>query len=98
VKSELARVVHSINALEWNAFDGFANVAVNCRINEEEEIYVIPLHPIASILFNDLTTSIDWNEASTPIDLAKITVTALNQDSQTNLSLIKILFQVDSSA
>ncbi|KAF8806709.1 hypothetical protein BYT27DRAFT_7028944, partial [Phlegmacium glaucopus] len=45
-----------------------------------------------------LTTSVDWNKASQPIDLAKVTVAALNQNSKTILSLAKFPFYVDSGA
>ena len=98
-KKEFARVVHSTDAMEWDAFDGFANLAVVSRIGEEEESdNAILFQHITNISYDDLTTSIDWNEASTPINLAKITVTALNQNSQTILSLIDFSFWVDSGA
>jgi hypothetical protein len=86
-KSEFAGLVHSTDALKWDAFDGFVNLATVDRFDEEE---------IANISFDDLTTSVDWNEVSAPINLAKITVAALNQNSQTNLSLINFSFWVDS--
>ena len=98
-KNEFAGIVHSTDALEWDGFDGFANLAIVGRINEEEESdNIIPLQPVAHISFDDLTTSIDWSETSKPIDLAKITVTALNQNLQTNLSLVNFPFWVDSGA
>ena len=96
LKAEFAGVIHSTDALEWDAFDGFANFATVDNIDEEEEN--IHPQPIANISFDDLTTSIDWDKASTPIDLAKVTVTALNQNSQTNLSLANFPFWVDSGA
>ncbi|KAF8811358.1 hypothetical protein BYT27DRAFT_7030196, partial [Phlegmacium glaucopus] len=45
-----------------------------------------------------LTTSINWADASQPVDFANITVAALNQNSQTLLSLTKFPFYVDSGA
>ena len=100
-KTEFAGVIHSTDALEWDSFDGFANLAFVNTVDEEEEsnnINNIPFQPIANISFDDLTTSIDWNEASKPVDLATVTVTALNQNSQTNLSLVNFPFWVDSGA
>ncbi|KAF8811156.1 hypothetical protein BYT27DRAFT_7010240, partial [Phlegmacium glaucopus] len=45
-----------------------------------------------------LTTSINWDEASQPVDFKKITAAALNQKSQMTLSLTKFPFYMDSGA
>jgi len=92
---EFAGVVHSTNELEWDDFDGFANVAF---IEEEEskpEVFNASLDPLT---LDRLTTSINWDETSQPVDLAKITIAALNQDSKTILSLSQFPFYVDSGA
>ncbi|KAF8810569.1 hypothetical protein BYT27DRAFT_7023291, partial [Phlegmacium glaucopus] len=44
------------------------------------------------------TTSVNWDEASQSVNFEKITVAALNQKSQTSLSLDKFPFYVDSGA
>jgi hypothetical protein len=51
-------------------------IGVDGGIDKEEEINTqsnanISTQPITNISFDDLTTSIDWNKASTPISLAK---------------------------
>ncbi|KAF8814734.1 hypothetical protein BYT27DRAFT_7081851 [Phlegmacium glaucopus] len=93
--NDFAGVTHTTDDLEW---DGFAHMALIER--GEEEIHInsaaTPEPELTSSI--NLTTSVDWNKASQPIDLAKVTVAALNQNSKTILSLAKFPFYVDSGA
>jgi hypothetical protein len=89
--------VQSTDVLEWDAFDGFAHMA---SVEEEEESTTPATtnHSSPASPFTDLTTSINWDKASQMVDLATITVAALNQHSKTTLALNKFPFYVDSGA
>jgi hypothetical protein len=98
MKNDFAGIIHSTDALEWDDFDGFANMAF---VKEEKNhIFTMTPNPLTpdSLPLDKLTTSINWDEASQPVDFAKITVAALNQDSKTVLSLTQFPFYVDSGA
>ncbi|KAF8798815.1 hypothetical protein BYT27DRAFT_7122410, partial [Phlegmacium glaucopus] len=65
---------------------------------EEEEIQDTIQGPFFPSPSTNFVTSINWDEASQPIDLAQVTVTSLNQTSKTLISLTKFPFYVDSGA
>ncbi|KAF8808395.1 hypothetical protein BYT27DRAFT_7096510 [Phlegmacium glaucopus] len=93
--NEFAGIIQTTDNLEW---DGFSHMAMLKSV--EEEVYGTSATPepnIPASLIN-VTTSINWDEASKPVNFTKITVATLNQSSQTLLSLTKFPFYVDSGA
>jgi len=83
------KMILSTDDLEYRAFPVFTSPGIG---DAPTDI------PAWMTVGGDITSSVDWNVQSRPVDLAAISTSAPNQTGRTNMSLIDFPFHLDTGA
>ena len=82
-------MILSTDDLEYRAFPVFLSPGVRDALADV---------PAWMTLDGDITSSVDWNVQSRPVDLAAVSTNAPNHTGRTNMSLIDFPFHLDTGA